>query len=64
MNSTLERINNEPSESFMQFIGELLVIAGKIQLEDACDHYSFATAYDNHMTAKAAWRDYQEWINA
>jgi hypothetical protein len=63
MNTTMTRFN-EGDEQFNKWFGKLLVIAGKVELEDACDIYSFATAYDCGQTPQQAWNDYQLWVNA
>jgi hypothetical protein len=65
MNSTMERIAQADNENFLAWIDSVKKYAGtETDFHDACDVYSFATAYDNHMTAKAAWQDYWDWVNA
>lgn len=62
MNTTMQAFN-KGDEQFNEWFGKLLVIAGKIELEDACDQYSFVTAYNCGQKPQEAWNDYLEWIN-
>jgi hypothetical protein len=63
MNSTMQKMASG-DDNFLFWINSVKkYIGNETEFHDACDIYSFATAYECGQTVKQAVKDYTDWIN-